>query len=177
MGASMTADRDVLAKAIRKAWVATALVQGDEPITAEELATYILATGVLIPAPAVGALGECWTEGHNQGVLDAMHKLAPHLAPDERLTESVLLMPADADNPYHESAFGEWLDTHDSIVVEDALREFVQWVATQRAFNGSDHSPHAQALYNECLNAVLPEWAEQWLAEREEQSLAERERN
>lgn len=43
-----------------------------------------------------------------------------------------------------------------------AVREFVQWVATGRAYNGSDH-PHAQSLYNECLNAVLPEWAEEFL--------------
>jgi hypothetical protein len=47
-----------------------------------------------------------------------------------------------------------------------ALREFVQWVATQRAYNGSDHSIHAQALYNESINAVLPEWAEEFLADR-----------
>ena len=46
-----------------------------------------------------------------------------------------------------------------------ALREFVQWVATQRAYNGSDHR-HAQSLYNECINAALPRWAEEFIAVR-----------
>ena len=49
--------------------------------------------------------------------------------------------------------------------VPAALREFVQWVATQRAYNGSDHR-HGQSLYNECLNAVLPQWAEEFIATR-----------
>lgn len=44
----------------------------------------------------------------------------------------------------------------------EALREFVRWVAINRAYNGSDHQ-HGQSLYNECLNASLPEWAEEWL--------------
>ena len=50
---------------------------------------------------------------------------------------------------------------------EIAVTEFVAWVATQRAYNGSDH-PHGQSLYNECLNAALPDWADQWLRERED---------
>lgn len=49
---------------------------------------------------------------------------------------------------------------------EAAVRSFVAWVATHRAYNGSNHSPHAQSLYNECINAVLPEWAEQWIEEK-----------
>lgn len=40
----------------------------------------------------------------------------------------------------------------------DGAREFAAWVATNRAYNGSDHK-HGQALYNECLNVVLPTWA------------------
>ncbi len=39
--------------------------------------------------------------------------------------------------------------------------DFAQWVATNRAYNGSDH-PHGQSLYNECLNGVLPLWALQY---------------
>lgn len=47
----------------------------------------------------------------------------------------------------------------------DAVREFANWVSTQRAYNGSEHE-HGQSLYNECINAVLPTWAEEWAAEQ-----------
>jgi len=47
----------------------------------------------------------------------------------------------------------------------DAVREFANWVATQRAYNGSEHD-YGQSLYNECINAVLPTWAEEWAAEQ-----------
>lgn len=43
----------------------------------------------------------------------------------------------------------------------EAVREFVQWVATQRAYNGAGDP--GQALYDYSLNAVLPKWAEEWL--------------
>lgn len=42
------------------------------------------------------------------------------------------------------------------------LRRFVEWIATDRAYNGSDHQ-HGQSLYNECLNAALPLWVEDFL--------------
>lgn len=44
-----------------------------------------------------------------------------------------------------------------------AVIDFAQWVATNRAYNGSDHQ-HGQLLYNECLNAVLPTWALEYVA-------------
>ena len=47
----------------------------------------------------------------------------------------------------------------------EAAAEFAHWVATHRAYNGSDHE-RGQSLYNECLNAVLPTWAAEWGAER-----------
>lgn len=49
--------------------------------------------------------------------------------------------------------------------LQRVLDEFVQWVATNRAYNGTDHE-HGQALYNECLNVVLPVWAADFLAEK-----------
>lgn len=51
--------------------------------------------------------------------------------------------------------------------VERALREFPEWVATNRAYNGSEW-PHGQSLYNECLNAVLSEWAADYLTDAAE---------
>ncbi|WP_418060825.1 hypothetical protein [Pimelobacter simplex] len=53
-----------------------------------------------------------------------------------------------------------------------AARDFAHWVATQRAYNGSDHE-HGQSLYNECINAVLPTWAEEWAAEQANPAPAE----
>jgi hypothetical protein len=49
----------------------------------------------------------------------------------------------------------------------EALRDFVQWVASNRAHNGSDY-PHGQSLYNECINAVLPHWAADWLLDQDD---------
>jgi hypothetical protein len=46
----------------------------------------------------------------------------------------------------------------------EGVREFVAWVATHRAYNGSDY-PHGQSLYNECLNGELPQWANDWIAD------------
>ena len=43
----------------------------------------------------------------------------------------------------------------------EVVEEFAQWVATNRAYNGSDHE-RGQSLYNECLNAVLPTWAREF---------------
>lgn len=40
----------------------------------------------------------------------------------------------------------------------DAATDFAAWVATDRAYNGSEH-PRGQSLYNECINEVLREWA------------------
>lgn len=51
---------------------------------------------------------------------------------------------------------------HDDRVKAEALLAFVQWVATNRAFNGSDYR-RGQSLYNECINAALPLWAADWL--------------
>jgi hypothetical protein len=48
---------------------------------------------------------------------------------------------------------------------EAAVREFVQWVATSRAYNGSDHHVYAQSLYNDQINDALPKWAEEWFRE------------
>lgn len=48
-------------------------------------------------------------------------------------------------------------------IIAEGVRKFVAWVAINRAFNGSNHD-HGQSLYNECLNAALPTWAEEWLA-------------
>jgi hypothetical protein len=38
------------------------------------------------------------------------------------------------------------------------VADFAHWVATNRAYNGSEHL-HGQSLYNECINAVLSTWA------------------
>lgn len=46
--------------------------------------------------------------------------------------------------------------------VEAALTEFVQWIAVERAYNGSDYL--GQSLYNEGINGVLPEWAREFAA-------------
>lgn len=43
----------------------------------------------------------------------------------------------------------------------EVVNEFVHWVAVARAHNGSEHQ-HGQSLYNECINAALPEWAREW---------------
>lgn len=47
---------------------------------------------------------------------------------------------------------------------EEGLREFAHWVAVGRAYNGSNHE-RGQSLYNECLNAVLPTWVEEFIVE------------
>lgn len=52
----------------------------------------------------------------------------------------------------------EWVGTDPIEEVVATLIDFAQWVATNRAYNGSDHE-HGQSLYNECLNAVLGQWA------------------
>lgn len=61
------------------------------------------------------------------------------------------------------------LTDHIAPLIEQARRdgaaEFAHWVATQRAYNGSDHD-HGQSLYNECINGVLPTWAVEWGAEQ-----------
>lgn len=41
------------------------------------------------------------------------------------------------------------------------LDEFVQWVATNRAYNGAEDP--GQALYNDGLNTVLQRWAAEFL--------------
>lgn len=46
-----------------------------------------------------------------------------------------------------------------------AVREFAQWVAGNRAYNGSDF-PRGQVLYDNSLNAELPKWVEDWIDER-----------
>lgn len=56
-------------------------------------------------------------------------------------------------------------DAARSSAVAATLRDFVQWVAVHRAFNGSDHA-HGQGLYDECLNVELPTWAEDFIADR-----------
>lgn len=48
-------------------------------------------------------------------------------------------------------------------IVAAEVLDFAQWVASNRAYNGSDHR-HGQSLYNECLNAVLPTWAIEFAA-------------
>lgn len=47
----------------------------------------------------------------------------------------------------------------------EVVREFAEWVATQKAFNGADRA--GQALYDYGLNVVLLAWAEEWLAEED----------
>lgn len=47
----------------------------------------------------------------------------------------------------------------------EVLGDFVGWVATSRAYNGSEHK-RGQSLYNEGLNEVLPHWALEWAQER-----------
>lgn len=77
-------------------------------------------------------------------------------------------------NPLREGSIGEAADElravasdpdatrHDAQAKAEALLAFVQWVATNRAFNGSDYR-RGQSLYNECINAALPLWAADWL--------------
>lgn len=55
------------------------------------------------------------------------------------------------------------------------LAEFAQWVASNRAYNGAPDP--GQALYNEQINAVLPTWAEEFLAEREAERKAQQEKD
>jgi len=47
---------------------------------------------------------------------------------------------------------------------EAVVAEFVDWVATQRAYNGA--IGHGQALYDHELNRVLPKWAQEFDAAR-----------
>jgi hypothetical protein len=74
------------------------------------------------------------------------------------------LMPSSWSDTEIRKACDNYTDFIESMLVErvqTGVREFVEWVGHQRAYNGAPDP--GQSLYNDRLNAVLPQWAEEWL--------------
>lgn len=70
------------------------------------------------------------------------------------------------DGIAHRQHLATLLAERDRRVAATAVAEFAHWVAIARAYNGSDHE-RGQSLYNECLNAVLLTWAQEWVDEQQ----------
>lgn len=71
------------------------------------------------------------------------------------------------DGEAHRAHVADVLAQRDRRVAAEAVLEFVAWIARARAHNGSE-SQYGQSLYNECINAALPVWAAEWMADRVE---------